>query len=554
MRIRIIIFLFLISVVSGWYLFGPGYYNMHDDLQVMRVYEMEKCLKDGQIPCRWTPDMAYGYGQAMFNFYSAFPYYLAAFLRLVTPFSIIGSVKLTFFLSIFLSAVGMYLLANRLWGSLGGIFSAFLYVFIPYHALDIFVRGALAESWAIAIIPFLWFTIYELIINPNLKNVLFNSIVISCFLTTHNIYTLISLPFTFFWAIFCLIRERKIKSFFYLLVSGILGFGLSSFFILPAIFEQSLVQIENLTQDYSDYHAHFVSLKQLFFERKWGDGPSIWGTEDDISFQVGWPHWWIVILTLFFTLVYSFKKRKYFKPFIIFFLFLFFLSSLFLTHFKSTFIWEKIPILSFVQFPWRFLGLSAFFLSLLSGALGWFKYRGRFLLIVFLMILTLLLNLSYFKPIHFSRLVKDEDKLKGLAFELQQKAAIVDYLPKTANIAPPAKAPETPNIIKGEGKIIGYEVNSDRFSFEAEMYTDGEIVVPVMYFPNWIVILDQKEYPLEIYGAHGLIKINLSHGKHLIRGRFTNTFIRYLGNSITLVSVLILLTGFVFVSAKKNEN
>jgi uncharacterized membrane protein len=126
---------------------------MHDDLQVMRIFQMEKCFADGQIPCRWSPDMAWGYGQAMFNFYSALPYYLGVLIRIITPFSIMATVKLLFFISLAGSAIGMYLLAKEFWGKLGGIVAALLYAYAPYHALDIFVRGALAEAFALAILP-----------------------------------------------------------------------------------------------------------------------------------------------------------------------------------------------------------------------------------------------------------------------------------------------------------------------------------------------------------------------------------------------------------------
>ena len=60
----------IICLVLGWQLLQKGYYPMHDDLQVMRLYEMRRCFNDGQIPCRWAPDMDNNYGQAMFNYYT----------------------------------------------------------------------------------------------------------------------------------------------------------------------------------------------------------------------------------------------------------------------------------------------------------------------------------------------------------------------------------------------------------------------------------------------------------------------------------------------------
>src|SRR3990170_2162804 len=110
------IFLLFLLFPSFWWLLGSGYFIMHDDLQVMRLFQMEKCIRDLQIPCRWSPDMVYGYGQAMFNFYSAFPYYLGIIYKLATPLSIMATVKTLFLISLVLSAIGMYLLAKEFWG------------------------------------------------------------------------------------------------------------------------------------------------------------------------------------------------------------------------------------------------------------------------------------------------------------------------------------------------------------------------------------------------------------------------------------------------------
>src|SRR5574337_739444 len=96
---RNITIILLFSLLFGWQLLRPGYYTMHDDLQVMRLYEMDRCFKDGQLPCRFAPDMGQNYGQPLFNYYSAFPYYLGELIHL-TGFSFIDTVKLLFLLSL----------------------------------------------------------------------------------------------------------------------------------------------------------------------------------------------------------------------------------------------------------------------------------------------------------------------------------------------------------------------------------------------------------------------------------------------------------------------
>src|SRR5438309_12092042 len=102
--------LFLLLVLTlglvVWPLFLNGYFSHHDDLQVMRVFEMRKCFEDFQLPCRWVPDMGYGNGYPLFNYYSVLPYYIGA------PFSyfigFINSAKLLFFIPLVLGFFGMY--------------------------------------------------------------------------------------------------------------------------------------------------------------------------------------------------------------------------------------------------------------------------------------------------------------------------------------------------------------------------------------------------------------------------------------------------------------
>ncbi len=545
MKKLITVLVLVITVLpASYYLLGRGYFNMHDDLQVMRIFQMDKCFADGQMPCRWSPDMVWGYGQAMFNFYSALPYYLGELIRLATPLSIMATVKTLFLISIVASAIGMYLLAKEFWGRLGGLLSAALYTYAPYHVLDIFVRGALAESFALSILPFLWLFFYKLVKNPNYKNVAFTSIALSLLLTTHNISSLIYAPFTILWVLFWLAKFKSGKSVMAIILAGLMGIGLASFFILPAIYEQSLIQTKYLTSEYSDYHAHFVTLKQLFIQRKWGFGPSIFGPYDDLSFQIGWPHWWLSVPAFLVGLFWIFKKR-FTQSLMVFGLLALFLLSAFLAHPRSVFVWDAIPLMKFVQFPWRFLSLTIFFISFAGGAFVKPKIILRKTTVISMILLIIWLNFSFLKPFNFSRDVTDENKLTGIGYELQQKAAVLDYLPKTAELAPPAPASPSPKVISGKGVISSFTKQSNRFSFDIDVYDDSEVVIPVMYFPNWIVIIDNQKVESGTNGAHGVISVKIPRGKHIVRGRFTNTPVRSLGNALSVASLIILFSGLV---------
>jgi len=521
---------------------------MHDDLQVMRIYQMQRCLDDGQIPCRWSPDMGYGFGQAMFNFYSAFPYYLGILLTLITPLSIIGSVKALFFIAIFASGIGMFMLSKKFFGFWGGLVSAVLYVYAPYHALDIYVRGAMSESFALAILPFMLLFIYQLLEKVNVKNILLLSLSLGALLSTHNLSSMIYAPVGIIWGMFWLIVFRKnlVKNIIGLGVSGLLGIGLASFFILPVFFEKSLIQSEFLTINYLNYEIHFVSFRQLFLSRNWGYGPSIFEANDDISFQIGVLHWGLAVLAGL--IVFKDLTRKKFTQQNMMLIMLLGFAGLaaFLTHSKSLFIWKSMEeTMSFVQFPWRFLGPVIFFTSFTAGSV---LPKNKILKPYFagaLIFFAFLLNYSYFTPLYHFPEETDQTKLSGELFIIQSKAAILDYLPKTAKMAPewPAGLPST---AEGDGQISNFIYRSNYFFFDAQMYNDGTVDIPVTYFPGWVVLDNDKEIEARPDGVIGTIYIDLPEGKHMIKGRFTNTPIRERANIITILSFTGILGLFIF--------
>jgi uncharacterized membrane protein len=167
-------FWFVLSLIftlpAVWFLFKPGvYWNMHDDMQMVRQLELEKCLNDGQIPCRWTPDLGYGYGYPLFNFYPPMPYLVGQVYRFF-GFSFMNSVKATAITQIILSSVFMYLLASSVFGSVGGFIGAVFYTYAPYHALNIYVRGAMNEAWASVFFPLIFYFSRKLILDKKWKN------------------------------------------------------------------------------------------------------------------------------------------------------------------------------------------------------------------------------------------------------------------------------------------------------------------------------------------------------------------------------------------------
>jgi hypothetical protein len=536
-----IIAIFILSFLITWPLLRSGYFSHHDDLQVMRIFEMDKCFSDLQIPCRWVPDMGFGNGFPLYNYYNVFPYYLGAFFSLF--FGFIGSAKVLFFLPLLFGGVSMFYLARELFDQESAFLAAILFMFAPYRALDTYVRGDLSESFAIALAPLIFLLFLRLIRQKNLKYLVWSGISLAVLLTSHTIMSIFFGPLLVAWIIFWLVIERSVKNINLLIKTAgafLLGIGLSAFFTLPAFLEKSYVQIDNLTQGDLDFRAQFVEIKQLFFDRTWGYGASVPGPGDTISFQIGWPHWWIVVVS-FGLIVYLIAKKRALKTRMVglgVFLLLTFALATLMTHNRAAFIWERIGILRFVQFPWRFLSVIIFSASLLGGFVAFYTGKWKKLFVVLVALLTIGLNFSFFKPDIFYPSLTDSQKLSGSLWTDQQKAAINDYLPNGA-VTPIEAAPGEPIIRSGSAFVSDFSAHSNAFSFNAQVLAPSVVEVPVFDFPSWVTFINSSQVTHLHNNPLDRITLNLEPGSYLISGKFENTPLRIAANIISVVSLIV---------------
>ncbi len=533
----IYLLIFILSVPTFLPILGLGYFSHQDDLQVMRIFEMRKCIFDEQIPCRWVPDMGFGNGYPLFNYYGITPYYPGAVLSLV--FGYIGAAKILFIIPLLLGGFTMYLLGKELFGEIAGLSAAVLFIFAPYRALDTYVRGDVTEGFALSMAPLLFYFYLKLIKDPSVKNLTGSSITLGLFLMTHNVMSLFFMPVLVLWILYWLLAEKfhNLKT---ILISLALGVGLSAFFLMPAFFEKNLVQVESLKTLTFDFRANFVTLYQLFLSRFWGYGASVWGPDDGMSFQIGWPLWWLTFICVPITFVLFFKKSRLRLASLLSFLLIVFFFSVFMTHNKSTFIWERISIIQFAQFPWRFLSLSIFAASLAGGALVSLLNRGyKVPVLVVISVLAILLNLPFFKVDRYYQ-ITDQEKLSGKELEKQQYAGILDYLPKTA-VEPKEAASASPVVISGKAAIGSFDNRSNRFFFQARVSKNANIEVPVFDFPVWRIEANGRLVPHSHQNFLGRIRLDLPEGDYQIRGFFTNTPIRSLANLITIFSIVALI-------------
>lgn len=530
---------FVVLLLSFWVItpfFAGGFFPMHDDTQVARVYEMGKALSDGHFPVRWTADLGYGYGYPLFNFYAPLPYYIGGILGML-GLDTLSATKAMMVIGILLSAIFMYLLAKEFWGEVGGVISGLFYVYAPYHAVDVYVRGAVAEFWAYSFIPLLFYGLWKVYKQPRWRWVIVGAVGLAGVILSHNLTALMLLPFLVITTLlYCYIayKNKKLVASGYLLVALLLGLGLSVFYWLPALLEMGYTNVVSQVGGGANFRDHFVCWQQLW-DSPWGFGGSAPGCIDGLSFKLGKLHIIISLMIAALMLVRVIKSKQIAISFGSFGL----VVSIFLTLEISRPFWEILPFTQFIQYPWRFLVFASFFSSLIAGAVVWQLRRFNTVLyltagiIVFFLIF---FNFKLFEPqTILAKSLNDyinEENIKWVASKISD-----EYMPKDFT-KPKTEEEVVKKRISNEEIIVD---KTQELIFITNFEKEEVVLVNIAPFPAWEGFIDKIN--TSYINKNNGIEIMLPPGKHEVEFSFRSTAVERLANIISIISFVVLIGG-----------
>jgi len=550
----VLIALVLLFVLNSYSFFHSSFFHVHDFTHAARIAEMARALDEGQFPVRWSANFGYGFGMPLFNFYAPLPYFIGA-LFFKMGFDLVTSIKL---LCIFINLVtifGSYLLGKKMIGRFGGLLLASAYTLAPYRAVNLFVRGAFSEVFAMAFLPLVLFAIVAFAKEKKKKYLLLLLISILAIILSHNLTAMIFLPLAALFAFVFLFYQKKLKLIYLIAMQFLLALGLSAFYMLPAFMEKDSTIINKIFSGYFHYSHHFLYIRQ-FFQDNWQYGGSAWGPNDDVSFFLGKGQLF-ALATVFLLGFYRFirKPKQFFKSSLFFYIliFTFFVFfSLFMSILKSKFIWDQVALLQYIQFPWRFLSLVSLFLATLA-ALSVYLFKNSKIKYFYALVLffILLSNFRYFKPKEF---LDDASALyygDSLKIQNQMSETLPDYIP--------IQMAEEKILLEKNQRLptswleniqanteISFLVDRGFEKLVAVNLQNPEILnFKVANFIGWQAELDGQNWPIQTNRELGNIQIEVPAGQHKVGIRFTeNTIARQIGNSLSLLALLISLIYF----------
>lgn len=576
----ILAFLLALFLAATWSVFDSRFFMMHDFTHVARIVEMHTALSEGQFPVRWSQNFGYGYGMPLFQFYAPLPYFFGSLVYGLSGSGVLAA-KMLIFAATLITIWGSYLLGKAVFGKehqLASLVLAAGFALAPYRAVNIFVRGALSEAWGMAAFPFILLGTYHFIAKKSIGGAAILYLGLIGLFLSHNLTTVLFMPLSLVFAVVVLFQQyyakkTTVKELFMRLMQValvyLLAIGSAGFYLFPAILEKEYTQLSSaILGGYFNFRLHFLYIRQ-FFQENWQYGGSSWGPDDDISFYLGTPQLIGTFISGLWFAKELYKNRQSLQRFFVkdlgwlyIFSGLFLVGSLLLTTMKTQFLWESIAFLEFIQFPWRWLSIAAFCISILPA---WFIYSlretrpfmAKLCTVLYLSAAIVPAAQTYFQPKAYLEDYSGVYYTDGWSIRTKMSGILPDFIPsgvsKDVLAAPIA-----------EDMIFSCEVvKSCAFSHEVllnraheklvaiDIEQEQEVELGIAYYPGWQASIAGENIAVA-QSEEGLLSVVLPQGEHLLTIRLEKTPVRFWSDILSAAAVITALTLYIRTTTKKD--
>jgi len=556
-------------------------------LHLYRVVALEHALQQGQtLFPRWLPDLAFGYGFPLFVFYAPLSYYVTLALSYVGAGPVLA-LNASFILALFLAGTGAYLFIKELFGPEPGLLAAVAYVYAPFQLLNTLSRGGLPAAWAMAAFPFV-FWIFSRLINqrvakihadppaqnhnlpqPGLLSLVaaplvpVGALIFGAALLMHNTLSLLFVPLLALYLAlhlsWVLVKMHNWRVGLQVGLTAALGVGLAAFFLLPAIAEKDFAQVQRvITSPNFDFRFNFVTLRQLLSLPP----PANTGLlNPHYPLTLGLPQAVLAAIGLIGLGVNAIKNPPrsplFLRP-ILFFTFISLTVTIFMMLPISVTVWERLPLLAFVQFPHRLLGPAALVLALLAGAaIAALPPRAGFGLTLTGIILIFIASVPLLYPRYHNRLPARPLLPDMMAYEHasgtigttsfgEYLPIWVEQVPRESPLEPMYRAGATikrldPAYLPQGTQIEQASYGFNRVNLVINAPEPYQAIFHTFYFPGWQAQIDSQPAPVAPATERGLIGVNMPAGRHRLALVFEETSLRRVANGVSVAALAMVL-------------
>ena len=561
----LILIISLAAIVVNFKMLRYGAIFQASDVEIHLTWlqHFSKQIAEGIWYPRWLAGTNYGYGSPTFTFYPPLVYYIGSVLK----FTGLNADKVFVFLNliaVWLAGTFFYLYGRQKWGKIPALFGALFYVTVPYLSINLYVRGALPETWSFALLPLGLLITEKAILQPKWRVRL--AIIFAVLALTHVPSLLL---FTIFWLPYILsfLLNYSWKAIGATIISGLMGFGIVSFYLLPAIGEKSLVNIESMRSVSGGYETNLIG-NPSFIANNDFSRPLI---QNAFLYQ-------LAVGILFAVVAYWCDRQDQAKLKHIYGWLGFILILAFLMVSPSAFIWASSKTLQMVQFPWRLLVLFSLAVAVLCSIAADVIIKKNRQLLIIVIVSFIIVNWVFNYKISLLRAgfyqIKDVSSEKAIASNrdrvFKRVETIVknpyadnikdalEYIPLLSNgqVAPAPVIGQPPiSVTSGKAEIQLNRWGSYNRIFNVIATSPSTIRLRTYYYPAWHVYANKKPHPIEV-ADDGTMQLKLQPGSYTIELRYQWTRYFTLGVVLSLLSIvalglfLIKTSGIVAIPAK----
>jgi hypothetical protein len=495
--------------------------------------------KQGILFPRWTEWANFGFGEPRFVFYPPLSWFFGAFLGTILPWQSVAAVFIGWVQTF--AGLSAYALFRRIADSRSAaLLGAACFAANPYSLLIIYMRSDFAELLAIAIFPLLMLATLRLIgslpgeNDRQFRKIVFFAMPFSAIWLSNAPASVIATYSVTLLFIVAAVWQRSFSALLNGSAGMALGFGLASFYLIPAIYEQRWVQISaalygGLTPADNFLYAKTSDAEHDAFNR----------IASHVAVLLAL--WTICAALAAWRAIYRGKTGNLkFNHFVL--LPVLALSAMVLMFPVSNILWRFLPELRFVQFPWRWMSMIALCAMIFTVAAARESLRWAWL---FLASLTIVASAHYLVK-HAWWDTEDMPTLQaaikdGIGFE-----GTDEYDPAgDDHVDLPQRQPrahirrrDSGALTQNEPEVVVEKWNSEHRAVRVASKNPAKVALRLLDYPAWRVTVNGAAVTARHSEGTAEMIVPVPAGESELRIDFKRTMDRTLGGWISTASLI----------------
>ena len=549
------LFALLLSLATALAIISPFFWkgnaSGHDfSFHVASWMDAAAQWRDGILLPRWAEGANHGFGEPRFIFYPPISWMFGAALGLVVPWKFVPAVFIV--LAQALAGMCAYVLGRRLFPQRGALVCAVCYAANPYALLIVYMRSDFAEQLALAFFPLLFLAAAEVaglldsLARSARRSIVFLAITFAAIWLTNAPAGVVASYSLAMLLAFTAVTKKSWRPLLHGGAALALGLGAASFYLVPAAYEQSWVNISlalasGLQPSQNFLYSVIADPEHNAFNRIASNSAVLM----------------IVLTAVFAALTFS-RNRSTTRPFtksLWSALVALSVTTAFLMLRISNIFWIVLPKLRFVQFPWRWMSILAIpFACFVSAAIVNKRMRGYRVVSTVAAVLAILACTATYTVRHTWWDSEDVPVLLAALQNDEGFEGVDEYDPlgddhsllpeKSARVTVMRAAPEAEAVVVSDAEVTVQRWTAEKKEMRITTREPSVLKLRLLDYPAWRVQVNGAVVVPEQTGETAKITVPLPAGSSDVMVRFIRTPDRTIGALISGASVWIALLLF----------